>query len=289
MARQRGKHTDRDLAANKRAGDSKDRIRRSCDIPCHQCRGGQATVPPPRNSPVPHSGTAAICGGGSIVVGPPVGLHRIIARDERGRHLPACMVKGGGTRGFGRRLARAGRGPASPPPPWDCQAAQNHQGLRACRSRAGALPSGGRFEHAAPAEQVAIVRRDELGLCGRLAARGLQRPRTIGRHLPVAEPHRLVVPLKLAAFVRAGHGTASQRAGVSALAFVRAEAGGRLGVPPCSGNLGSQVLGFLSRGGARRTRPGAPSRRRFASDETPCWRLSEPTAPRAYRSVCVTA
>ena len=86
---------------------------------------------------------------------------------------------------------------------------------------------------------MAIVRRDELGLCGRLAARGLQRPRTIGRHLPVAEPHRLVVPLKLAAFVRAGHGTASQRAGVSALAFVRAEAGGRLGVPPCSGNLGS--------------------------------------------------
>ena len=34
-------------------------------------------------------------------------------------------------------------------------------------------------------------------------------------------------------------------------------------MPPCSGNLGSQVLGFLSRGGARGTRPGAPSRSTF--------------------------
>ena len=57
-----------------------------------------------------------------------------------------------------------------------------------------------------PAEQVAVVRRDELGLCGRFDAGGLQGARTVGRYLPIAEPHRTVVALELVARVRAGHG-----------------------------------------------------------------------------------
>ena len=61
-------------------------------------------------------------------------------------------------------------------------------------------------------------------------------------------------------------GAASQRAGVSALAFVRAEAGGRLGVPPCSGNLGSPWASSLeearvARGRAHRRADVSLSRR----------------------------
>eukprot|EP00964_Phaeocystis_antarctica_P013302 scaffold7277_cov62-Phaeocystis_antarctica.AAC.1 len=84
-----------------------------------------------------------------------------------------------------------------------------------------------------PADQVPIVRYDELGLTGRHRAGGPQGLRTIGRHLPVAEPHRTVVPLELVARVRPGHGGCAawhrrKPAGVSAcrFGFVRIESVG---------------------------------------------------------------